>query len=572
MKIKNIKLENHPGIGDLTLSFCDNTGAPFNIVVLAGESGTGKTAVLDAIQRTFEGKLGGKFGVVTIEFTADPEDLARLAFTYNGPKVFGGPVSEFTLRHDSSMANWSAFSLSWVDPRSGLNGLPEIVMMQQDWRNVFRSFFSEASVNFDATPTQYVTSLVVDDPSIKGARSGSNLATEITQLLVDVRAADAEDLTRWVEQNPGIVPPESIKNKRMARFAEAFHTMFPTKRFKEIQHIAGGHRVEFEEFGRTTSITNLSTGEKQVVFRAGFLLRSLSEARSSLVLIDEPELSLHPEWQERIIAFYASLLGDGRGVHPQILVSTHSPFIVHGAVGAKVVILEKDRVTGTVREMPSPTYPAVRGSEAVRAFNIDGFLSAAKKPLLILTEGESDALLFKLAWDKLRPGKPMDFELRAALGAKNVNITLNDAEVFSKPGARMLLGVFDFDSAYNQWNGVWRQVSQTISTAEADGLTKRHSTQKGWAMLLPVPPFRQGFASRELAGSSILSTEFLFQDAEIPPSMIGSKRVALGQALPCFKDSEKMNFVQHARGLPRENFAGFEPLLARWEEILEGRI
>jgi len=336
--------------------------------------------------------------------------------------------------------------------------------------------------------------------------------------------------------------------------------------------VAGGHSVEFEEFGRTTSIGNLSTGEKQVVFRAGFLLRSLSEARSSIVLIDEPELSLHPEWQERIISFYTSLLGDGSGTHPQILVSTHSPFIVHGAVGAKVIILEKDSATGAVREMPSPTYPAVRGSEAVRAFNIDGFLSAARKPLLILTEGESDALLFKAAWDKLRPGKPMEFELRAALGAKNVNITLNDSEVFSKLAGRMLLGVFDFDSAFNQWNGVWYKTSQNIPTAEVDGVMKRHSTHKGWAMLLPVPPFRQSFASRALGGASILSAEFLFQDADIPSSMVGSNQVPLGHALPYFKDSEKTNFATLAQRLPPSSFAGFEPLLARWEDILAGRV
>jgi hypothetical protein len=289
-------------------------------------------------------------------------------------------------------------------------------------------------------------------------------------------------------------------------------------------------------------------------------------------MIDEPELSLHPEWQERIISFYTSLLRDGNGAHPQILVSTHSPFIVHGAVGAKVVILEKDQQTGIVREMPSPTYPVIRGSEAIRAFNIDGFLISAKKPLLILTEGESDALLFKIAWDKLRPGKPMEFELRAALGAKNINITLNDTEVFSKLGTRMLLGVFDFDNAYDHWNGVWHKTGRNIQTVDADGVMKRHSTQKGWAMLLPVPLFRQNFASTALAGKSILSIEFLFQKADIPQSMIGNTQVALDHTLPYFRDAEKMNFVEVVRQLPAASFSGFEPLLARWEDVLSGRL
>jgi predicted ATPase len=573
MKIKNIKLEGHPGIGDLNLSFSDDLGAPFNTVVLAGVSGTGKTAVLEAIQRTLEGQLGGNFGTVTIEFTANENDLTRIAHTDNGPKTFGGPTNEFTLKHDSNhTSSWAAYSLIWNDPQHGQQKLDHVYMNNDGWQNVFRSFFNEANVNFDSNPVQYITGLSVDDPSVKRARSGSNLASEITQLLIDIRASDAEDLTRWVEDNPGLAPPESIKRKRMARFADAFHVMFPSKRFKEVRHVAGGHRVEFEEFGRITSIEKLSTGEKQIVFRAGFLLRNLSELSESIVLIDEPELSLHPDWQERISSFYISILGDENGNHPQIIISTHSPFIVHGAVGAKIIILEKDVQTGIILEMPSPIYPAIRGSEAIRAFNIDSFLNATTKPLLILTEGESDAILFRLAWQKLRPQKPMDFELRAALGMKNINITLNDREVFSKLGSRMLLGVFDFDSAYDQWNGVWNKSNIPSQTVEVNGLVKRHPTQKGWAMVLPIPAFRSGFASSTLAGKSILSSEFLFEDVDIPTSMLGYTQVALGHSLPYFRDAEKMNFANLASTFPPAKFSAFEPLLARWEDILAGRI
>ncbi len=573
MKIKSISIKNHPGIGDLDLSFCDDQDVPFNVIVLAGISGTGKTAVLEAIHRTFEGTLGGKFGIVTIEFLADASDLARMALTRDGPKSFSTPVTEFTLKHDSfNEVSWAAYSLTWDDPAGKQNGLAEFVMHREDWRNVFRSFFNEASVNFDAPHVPSITALGVDDPSIKIARSGSGLAGQITQLLVDVRAADAEDLTRWVELNPKAIPPEGVKRKRLARFADAFHTIFPAKRFKEVRHQGGVHRVEFEEFGRTTGIENLSTGEKQVVFRAGFLLKNLSEVGCSIVLIDEPELSLHPEWQERIIAFYTSLLGDGKGSHPQMIVSTHSPFIVHGAAGACVIILEKDPHTGAIREMPAPAYPVVRGTEAIRAFNIDGFLNAAQKPLLILTEGESDAILFRLAWQKLRPNMSMDFELRAALGMKNINITLNDQDVFTKLGGRMLAGVFDFDSAYDQWKGVWSKNGTLVQVTEAEGLVKRHATKKGWAMLLPVPAHRVNYASQTLAGKSILSAEFLFDQTDIPLHMIGQNSIAMGQSLPYFRDADKMNFANQAASFPASKFAAFEPLLARWEDILAGRI
>jgi hypothetical protein len=95
MKIKKITLERHPGIGDIALSFSDEAGTPFNVVVLAGGNGTGKTAILDAIQKTFEGHLGGNFGVVTIDFSADADDLARMALAPLGPTVLEGPFTHF---------------------------------------------------------------------------------------------------------------------------------------------------------------------------------------------------------------------------------------------------------------------------------------------------------------------------------------------------------------------------------------------------------------------------------------------------------------------------------------------
>lgn len=63
-------------------------------------------------------------------------------------------------------------------------------------------------------------------------------------------------------------------------------------------------------------ISRLSSGEKQLL---SILINTLT-AGESAVLIDEPELSMHPDWQ-------MSLLGSMRRINPsaQIIVATHSP-------------------------------------------------------------------------------------------------------------------------------------------------------------------------------------------------------------------------------------------------------
>ena len=572
MRIKELKIIKHPAIGDLHLRF-DDEDISIDTIVLAGGNGTGKTVLLETIHDTFRHGRDLPCQEVELHLELDDEDLRRLSGIDGTPKAVPAVA---TLKYDASQPNPHphARSLIWADDQGRKSSFNFYVSANQ-LRGIFPSFLSEANVSFSVPATSSITALQLDDPDTASYRGGTELAAKITQLLVDIRAADAEDLANWVVQNPGSPPPSSVTNQRTARFTRAYDHMFPAKRFKGTRRVSNQLIIEFEENGKISTISQLSTGEKQIVFRAGFLLMNFSTLKSGIVLIDEPELSLHPEWQARIIGFYKEILSNEERVHPQLIVATHSPFIVHGATNAKVIILEKDSITGAIKEMSAPSYPAIRGYDAVRAFNVDSFLASAQHPLLILTEGESDAKIFAAAWDKLRPNKRRQFELRPTLGVKNMSIMLNDNQLFHKLGERMIVGVFDFDSAYDQWSGLWSNKSDGSTIVIADEpscLVKKKINNLGWAMTLPVPSFRSTYASIRLGGSSILATEFLFRDCDIPTDALDYREVALGHRIPFVKDGSKANFASFVINLHPECFAAFEPLLSRWEDILEGRL
>lgn len=77
--------------------------------------------------------------------------------------------------------------------------------------------------------------------------------------------------------------------------------------------------VEFADGGRD-SLQSLSSGERQI---ATMLYAATHGSETEyLVLIDEPEISLHIDWQRRLIEKMAEHLGDR-----QIIVCTHSPEI-----------------------------------------------------------------------------------------------------------------------------------------------------------------------------------------------------------------------------------------------------
>ncbi|WP_419766177.1 MAG: AAA family ATPase [Arcobacter sp.] len=93
--------------------------------------------------------------------------------------------------------------------------------------------------------------------------------------------------------------------------------------------------------------SDLSHGEKMLF---GHLLNiyynsKISKNDNLLFLFDEPEISLHPNWQKNYIKELDSLLKRiGKEYH--FILSSHSPFILSDLSKENVIFLEKDRKTG----------------------------------------------------------------------------------------------------------------------------------------------------------------------------------------------------------------------------------
>jgi len=78
----------------------------------------------------------------------------------------------------------------------------------------------------------------------------------------------------------------------------------------------------FESFNRKkVGMNDLSHGEKQLFYQAVYL--NNLKLQNSIIMVDEPETSLHPSWQQAILKRYQKL-----GKNNQIIVATHSPFLI----------------------------------------------------------------------------------------------------------------------------------------------------------------------------------------------------------------------------------------------------
>jgi len=109
------------------------------------------------------------------------------------------------------------------------------------------------------------------------------------------------------------------------------------------------------------------------------------EPNNSIILIDEPELSLHPKWQQRIIEVYKKI-----GENNQIIVATHSPHILGSVSNENIFILYRNEngkiETKTGDELDSSygqpvdrVLKDIMGLESVRTPKIDRDIQELRK-------------------------------------------------------------------------------------------------------------------------------------------------------------------------------------------------
>ena len=125
--------------------------------------------------------------------------------------------------------------------------------------------------------------------------------------------------------------------------------------------------------GRECKLNDMSSGETNVLLTL-FKINSRLED-NTIVLVDEPEISLHPEWQGKILPSLEKTFKKYRGCH--FIIATHSPQVVASIpeMNSSVVILGGDNQPYEGREL--------RGRSAdFQLFSVLGYLGDENEYLI----------------------------------------------------------------------------------------------------------------------------------------------------------------------------------------------
>ncbi|GHT78420.1 hypothetical protein FACS1894130_04960 [Spirochaetia bacterium] len=452
MRIRKIKFENHPVLGTLELDFTDKQGKTVNTIIIAGENGVGKSLILNTIfefsNHVLDSQKRNEKRMFEIEFDDGEIDVFKNNdnFKQNFTKQIRSNIMIVIFDYNI-IGNWGQIIISAMTVDGENINIYGSLFNDGENKKSLKTMFSDVEINFTPKVINTVTSKNIDRMNIQSEKSNDNLASDITQLLIDIQSLDALSLTEWARKNIGAqIDPTQI-DVRMKRFTTAFEFMFPSKKYKRIETINDQKKIIFEESGREMGIENLSSGEKQIVFRGSFLLKDKESSKGAAILIDEPEISLHPSWQLKVLSFFKKLFTNNEGKQTsQIIIATHSPFIIHNANRNedKVIVLQKDE-TGKVVVSRNPKFYAWSPEELVReAFNVSQIFNVEKATIFV--EGETDEAYFKKCIELFQhTNDKIEFKWIGRInengGAENTGDTaLNQARMFFLANMQSLKG------------------------------------------------------------------------------------------------------------------------------------
>ena len=382
MKIEKVHIKNVKGIKDLELSLKKDNKI-LDVIVLAGVNGSGKTTILEAIKNFFDNKN----------------------INYNEPKksnvnldIFFEDVEKMNIEEAEKSSNnykqplWNFFNAlrSYNYEKYNNNGLYQNLIAKR-FEIPPKVIYVPAENKFEEIQT-YSTTLSKKYEFINIINS--NVIKDIPSYIATRRnylATVEEDLTM-----------KEVTNKVVNEINGIFNILELDVKLKGFSKDEKTMPIFENSAGEEFDINDLSSGEKQLFLRT--LSIKMLEPKNSIILIDEPELSLHPKWQQRIIEVYKKI-----GENNQIIIATHSPHILGSVSSENIFILYReengkieaktgDELYSSYGQPVDRVLKDIMGLESVRTPKIEKDLEELRK---LVDEDKYDTKEFKEKYSEL---------------------------------------------------------------------------------------------------------------------------------------------------------------------------
>ena len=386
MKIKNLHIKEFKGLRDISINF-EKNDKPLDLVVLAGSNGSGKTRILESILRYFQYNINYKRNNIETGIFYEEKEKNCIS---NVQDFFYG------LEYFSNYEVNNPLYEKHIEIKNKLDILPKIIYVPTEIN------FQKMDVASTTLVQEYKfinivnTNLIKDIPSYIATKMISAMLKNKNEKVGDVQKKVFNEINEIFENLSIDVKVEDISQDG-----------------RNITLFTNSSEDEFD-------INELSSGEKQLFLRT--LAIKMLNPENSIILIDEPELSLHPKWQQRIVDVYKKI-----GKNNQIIIATHSPHILGSVKKENIMLLDKDDEGKIVVRTGDELYDSY-GQPTDRVLKDIMGLETTRNPKVFKLLEEAGELVDKNEYES-EEFKTKYKELREILGNKDKDLLLMDMDI-----------------------------------------------------------------------------------------------------------------------------------------------
>ncbi len=366
MKISKIDINNYNQFKNLTIDLSypkghQKEGRPLDKVCFIGQSGTGKTTLLNLIRAVVSSGLIDKKYV-----NENMTDISVEAYFDNHKqlsKIEKGHIQNTLFFDDTKKMDWEErdeFLLSYYSKTNVAVVFPaeintdfnsilsddsekiEFLPLKDYKKGLFLLNKTEMEVeeefknkifDFEMNNVKTIWELILADIQ-KYKVANLSFRSELTNKVQNGELAPenlVSELNKWEEQNPN--PLRELASKLNIILNKFNLEIKPEPDFKSADDLKfiKVHQID----GKEIPNNYWSTGTKQLVLTATPLIELSTD--KSIVLIDEPERSFYPNIQQEIVNFYTELAPNA-----QFFIATHSPIIASSFEPWEIVELKFD--------------------------------------------------------------------------------------------------------------------------------------------------------------------------------------------------------------------------------------
>ena len=417
MKIRKIHIKEYNGLKNLNINFESNDKV-LNTIILIGVNGSGKTRILESIYHCF--KIF-KSTVVDLElfYEKNENEVLKSLMDSEGLTEIEKEMQK-DIEYTDCLRNIKYYN---EDYKEGKNQNINSKIISQSFKKlkIFpKIIYVPTEINFQKVE--------IASPMLVQEYSFLNIVDSI--LIKDVPSYIATRIMEMANEQEN-TPMGEIRAAVFKEINEIFEILDLDIKISGISKNAKSIPIFTNSSGDKFNINELSSGEKQLFLRT--LAIKMLNPENSIILIDEPELSLHPKWQQRIVDVYRKI-----GKNNQIIIATHSPHILGSVKKENIMLLDKDDEGKIVVRTGDELYDSygqptdrvlkdIMGLETTRNPKVFKLLEEAGE---LVDKNEYESEEFKTKYKKLREilGNKdedlllmdMDIQIRKKRGLKNV--------------------------------------------------------------------------------------------------------------------------------------------------------